>query len=54
MTAGIRHQRYCRKAWFSLINAWLKNHLGDFYFPIERLKWLTKHNLSHLVGMRFC
>jgi hypothetical protein len=31
MTAGIRHQRYCRKALFSLINAWLKNHLGDFY-----------------------
>jgi len=43
-TADIRHQRYCRKAWFSLINAWLNNHLGDFYFPIERFKWLTKQN----------
>jgi hypothetical protein len=42
--AEIRHQRYCRKAWFSLINEWSKHHLGDFYFPVERFKWLSKQN----------
>lgn len=54
----IRHARYCRQRWFSIINKWLKLQKNSEIFQILGVKWHTKAQQKlgkrYAVSIPFC